>query len=499
MRKVTLQQLKKAYKQNINLTKMKKLLLLTVVAFGMLVTSCSKNEDPDPIDEEPGGAVVVSADITANTTWKADKIYLLKNNVFVTNNAVLTIEPGTIIKGDKATKGALIITRGAKIMAEGTAEKPIVFTSNVAVGGRDKGDWGGLVLLGKAPNNGGTSVSIEGISDATDKAKHGGTEAADNSGVLKYVRIEYAGIALGPDNEINGLTLGSVGSGTVIDYVSVYRSGDDAFEFFGGTVNAKHLVALATWDDDLDTDNGYSGKIQFAVVQRLASTADVSGSNAFESDNNQNGTTAAPQTNAVFANITVLGPKETSGFTAINANYQHAAQIRRNSAISIGNSVFVGYTEGVFYDDERPAAGGPNSSAALVSGASVFANNLIYGCNSRTFQIKATNATALGVITPLLSAPVNVFDPSLYAAAVYTDAYKFSPDLAATTRAGVPNFAQIGASPALTGAVWTNAKFTDAFFEKVAYKGAFGTTDWTQGWVAYNPQQLPYAIAGAVK
>ena len=479
---------------------MKKLLLLTVVALGMLVTSCSKNEDPDPIDDGgTGGAVVVSTDITASTTWTADKIYLLKNNVFVTNNAVLTIQPGTIIKGDKSTKGALIITRGAKIMAEGTAEKPIVFTSNVSVGGRDKGDWGGLVLLGKAPNNGGTSVSIEGVSDATDKAKHGGNEAADNSGILKYVRIEYAGISLGPDNEINGLTLGSVGSGTVIDYVSVYRSGDDAFEFFGGTVNAKHLVSIATWDDDLDTDNGYSGKIQFAVVQRLASTADVSGSNAFESDNNSDGTPATPQTSAAFANITVLGPKENSGFTAINANYQHGAQIRRNSAISINNSVFAGYTEGVFYDDERPKAGGPNSSAALVSGASVFINNLLYGCNSRGNQIKAYTPGALAIITPLLSAPINAYDPSLYAAAVYTDPYKFSPSVAPSARAGVPNFTQIAGSPALTGAVWTDAKFNDAFFEKVAYKGAFGTTDWTQGWVSYNSEQLPYTTPGAVK
>lgn len=472
---------------------------MTVVALGMLVSSCSKSTDPDPIDQNSDGVVTVSADITASTTWTADKIYLLKNNVYVTNNATLTIEPGTIIKGDKATKGALIITRGAKIMAVGTVDKPIVFTSNVAVGGRSQGDWGGLVLLGKAPNNGGASVAIEGISDASDKAKYGGTDAADNSGTLKYVRIEYAGIPLGPDNEINGLTLGSVGSGTTIDYVCVYRSGDDAYEFFGGSVNAKHLVAIDTWDDDFDTDNGFSGKIQFGLAQRLAATADVSGSNGFESDNNGGGTTATPQTSAVFANMTILGPKESAGFTAINANFQHAAQIRRNSAISISNSVFTGYTEGIFYDDAAPGAGLPNSSSVnYTGGLSVFANNLIYGCNSKSNQIKASSAGVLATITPLLTAN-NSFDGSLYAAAVYTDAYKFGADLAAGARAGVPNFAQIAASPALTGAVWTNAKYADAFFEKVTYRGAFGTTDWTQGWVAYNPQQLPYTTPGAVK
>lgn len=485
---------------------MKKILLFATVCLSIFVASCSKNDgDPDPNPGGGGGNVVeVNADITANTKWTADKIYLLKTKVYVTGNVTLEIEPGTIIKGDKANAGALIITRGSKIVAVGTADKPIVFTSNVAVGGRAQGDWGGLIILGKARNNIGANAPIEGISDASDKAKHGGTEDTDNSGTLKYVRIEYAGIPLGPDNEINGLTLGSVGSGTTIDYVSVYRSGDDAFEFFGGTVNAKHLVAIATWDDDLDTDNGYSGKIQFAVVQRLASTADVSGSNGFESDNNGTGTNATPQTSAVFANITVLGPREAaSGAPSVNANYQHAAQIRRNSSISILNSVFAGYTQGIFYDDAAPAIGDPNSSSVnYTSGKSVFANNMVLACNGTNQQIKASNGTILGVITPMLTAS-NVFDNTLFAGAVYTDPYKFSSDIAANTasltRQGVPNFAQVATSAALTGAIWTDAKVTDAFFEKVAYKGAFGTTDWTQGWVAYNPQQLPYTTPGAVK
>jgi hypothetical protein len=484
---------------------MKKILLFATVCLSIFVASCSKNEvDPDPNPGGGGGNVVeVNADITANTKWTADKIYLLKTKVFVTGNATLEIEPGTIIKGDKANAGALIITRGSKIQAVGTAEKPIVFTSNVAVGGRSQGDWGGLIILGRAKNNIGTSAPIEGISDASEKAKHGGTDDADNSGTLKYVRIEYAGIPLGPDNEINGLTLGSVGSGTTIDYVSVYRSGDDAFEFFGGSVNAKHLVAIATWDDDLDTDNGYSGKIQFAVIQRLASTADVSGSNGFESDNNSNGTNATPQTSAVFANISVLGPREAaSGAPSVNANYQHAAQIRRNSSISILNSVIAGFPQGIFYDDVLPA-GTENSSSNLVAGRSIFANNLVYASNNASNQqIKASTATALGLITPILTAS-STFDNTLYAGAIYTDPYKFSNDIASNTssltRQGTPNFAQLGTSVALTGAVWTDAKVTDAFFEKVAYRGAFGTTDWTQGWVAYNPQQLAYTTPGVVK
>ncbi|MFD0751335.1 hypothetical protein ACFQZS_14385 [Mucilaginibacter calamicampi] len=481
---------------------MKNILLLTVVGLGMLVSSCSKTIDDDIINPPAAENVVtVSADITTNTTWSADKIYFLKGNVFVTSNATLTIEAGTLIKGDKSTKGALIITRGAKINAVGTVDKPIVFTSNVAAGGRSQGDWGGVILLGKAPNNQGESVAIEGISDATDKGKYGGTDANDNSGTMKYVRIEYAGIALSPDNEINGLTFGSVGAGTTIDYIEVYRSGDDAYEWFGGTVNCKHLLAIDTFDDDFDTDFGFSGKVQFGLAQRLAATADASGSNGFESDNNGAGDAKTPQTSAVFSNMTILGPREANpqpSGVSINANFQHAAQIRRNSSISILNSVFAGYVQGVFYDDALPTTGTANSSNNLLSGSSVFANNIIYGTGSN--NIKASNATALGSITTLINASTNLLNDALYANAVYTDPYKFSADIAGGTRAGTPNFTQIAASPALTGAAYTNAKVTDAFFDKTGtFRGAFGTSDWSAGWASYNPQVLAYDKPGAVK
>ncbi|PJJ79794.1 hypothetical protein [Mucilaginibacter auburnensis] len=487
---------------------MKNFLLMTVVGVGLLLASCSKSNDDSVIVNPPAAesTVTVSADVTANTTWTADKIYLLKGNIFVTNNATLTIEPGTIIKGDKASKGALIITRGAKIMAVGTVDKPIVFTSNVASGGRAQGDWGGVILLGKAPNNQGPSISIEGISDATDKGKYGGTDAADNSGTMKYVRIEYAGIALSPDNEINGLTFGSVGSGTTIDYVEVYRSGDDAFEWFGGTVNCKHLLAIDSWDDDFDTDYGFSGNVQFGLAQRLAATADVSGSNGFESDNNSAGDNKAPQTAAVFSNMTILGPREAaSGNPSINANFQHAAQIRRNSSISILNSVFSGYVQGIFFDDQAPGAGDANSSSVnLTSGKAVFANNIIIGTGSNV--IKATTTAILDVITPFINSVANnnTINNSLYAGAIYTDPYKFSADIASNTaslnRQGIPNFTQVSGSTALTGAVWTSAKLNDAFFDKTGtFRGAFGATDWSAGWASYNPQALPYTTPGAVK
>jgi hypothetical protein len=476
---------------------MKKQLLLCAMSVLVFFASCSKETEEDDINPPvASNTVEITGDVAANSTWTADKIYVLKGNVFVTSNATLTIEAGTIIKGDKATKGALVITRGSKIMAVGTADKPIVFTSSIAAGARKEGDWGGVVLLGKAPNNLGTSVPIEGISDATDKGKHGGTDVADNSGTMKYVRIEYAGIALSPDNEINGLTFGSVGNGTTIDYIEVYRSGDDAYEWFGGSVNCSHLLAIDSWDDDFDTDNGFSGKVQFGLTQRLAVTADVSGSNGFESDNDAAGSNNAPQTSAVFSNMTVLGPVG-SGGSSINANFQHGAQIRRNSAISIFNSVFIGYTEGIFYDDALPAGGTANASANLVAGKSVFANNLVYNSNSKNNQIKATT---LGVVTPLLTATLaaNIFDPAVLAAAVFADPYKYSADLVAAARVGIPNFTLAATSPAATGAAFTNAKLTSGF-TSVAYKGAFGAENWAAGWASFDPQSLPYTSPGAVK
>jgi hypothetical protein len=200
---------------------------LLMVAGILSLSSCSDDPEPDPTINESGQTEVTET-ITTNTTWTADKKYLLKGNIYVQAPAELTIEPGTIIFGDKVTKGALIVTRGAKIHATGTETKPIVFTSNAPKSFRNYGDWGGVVILGKAQNNQSADQAIEGISAPTgDNGKYGiGTAAAgstetDNSGELQYVRIEFAGIALSTDNELNGLTLGSVGSATKIDHIQV--------------------------------------------------------------------------------------------------------------------------------------------------------------------------------------------------------------------------------------------------------------------------------------
>jgi len=477
---------------------MKKQLAFFYLALTFLVVGCSKNNDDEVEPVVPSGSTVeVKGDISTNTTWTADKIYQLKGFVYVTDGATLTIEPGTIIKGDKASRATLIITRGSKINAAGTVDKPIVFTSGVAAGGRREGDWGGLIILGKAPHNKGVNNNIEGGLTPTvagQEAKYiqfGGTDAADNSGVLKYVRVEYAGIPFSVDNEINGITFGAVGSGTTIDYVQVYRSGDDAFEWFGGTVNAKHLLAVGTWDDDFDTDNGYSGKIQFALAQRYRLVADQSGSNGFESDNDPDGTNATPQTSAVFSNITVVGPLAAAN-TVINGFYQHAAQIRRNSSISTFNSIFTGFPDGIYIDDTKVVTA-KATTLNYTSGRLSFENNLVYGISGQ--DIKGTNKAD---IEAGLRAS-NTFLAGTWADALLNAPFKYSSDVATGTSVGTPDFTVKAGSVAAAGAVFTNAKVTDSFFDKVTYRGAFGTENWAAGWAHFDPQSLPYTTPGAVK
>jgi len=297
--------------------------------------------------------VIVEGEITQNSTWTANHIYLIKGYLYVREGATLTIEAGTLVRGDKETKGSLIIERGARLIAEGTDSNPIVFTSNQPAGSRTYGDWGGVILCGKATIN---VPGGEAIIEGGPTSMYGGganPDDNDNSGILKYVRIEFPGIPFVPDKEINGLTLGGVGSGTTLDYIQVSYCGDDAFEWFGGTVNAKHLISFRTWDDDFDTDYGYRGMVQYGVALRDPVIADPgSGSNAFESDNGGQGSDNTPITHPIFSNISVFGPKQ-DPTTSINSNYKRALHLRRNTAINVYNSVFTGFPVGLYLDGDK--------------------------------------------------------------------------------------------------------------------------------------------------
>jgi hypothetical protein len=346
-------------------------------------TSGWANFDPENT-VYPATVTTVSADITTNTTWSG--VVKLMNKVYVKNNATLTIAPGTIIRGDKLTQGSLIITRGAKIMADGTAANPIIFTSNEAVGARNEGDWGGLVLLGLAKNNQpGGVANIEGIVPTTD-SQYGGNFDNDNSGILRYVRVEFAGIALEPNKEINGITFGSVGSLTTVDYVQVSFSGDDSFEWFGGTVNCKHLIAYRGLDDDFDCDFGFRGKVQFALSIRDKDLYDAPGdSNAFECDNDAAGSTATPKTRPIFSNVTLVGPKG-NGTTALptGEKFEKAFRLRRNSAVSVLNSLVTGWEKGLSIE-------GAPVVANLNGDTMVFVNNILTNFAQPSWSTGNTN------------------------------------------------------------------------------------------------------------
>ncbi|WP_316841169.1 hypothetical protein [Pedobacter gandavensis] len=325
----------------------------------------------------------VSGNITTNTTWDNSKVWEISGVLTVKNGATLTIQPGTYIKSTVNTTGVpngiLVIQKGSKISAIGTAENPIVFTSRYKLGDATKtpaaGDFGGIILLGDAHVNTGTKF-IEGL-PGTDYA-FGGSNESDNSGTIKYVRIEYAGFNLSADNEVNGLTCGGVGNGTTLDHIEVNYGRDDSFEFFGGSVNASYLISKAADDDNFDFDNGYNGEISFAVaIADKNSTHSLSGgssdSNGIESDNNspteQAGSyTLMPKTHPVLLNFSIIGTSTT------DAGYKFAIRNRRGAEIELYNSIITGYPSGLVFND--------GTDSFYTSGVSILDGNEFHGFNA---------------------------------------------------------------------------------------------------------------------
>jgi len=255
--------------------------------------------------------VSVVGQITQNTTWTATKRYVLSDFVLVREPAVLTIEPGTVILGGD-TRATLFITKGAKIMANGTAMRPIVFTSAKKVGSRAQRDWGGLVLFGRAPvNEPGGQAFLEGLPSQPQYA-FGGTDPHDNSGVVRYVRLEFGGYEIEANQEINGLTMGGVGDRTLIEYVQVHFNKDDAFEFFGGTVNAKYLLFTSNADDGIDYDLGWQGNVQYVVAVKTALNDENDSNFGGEGDGHPQNFDLTPRTNPQIYNVTAIGTGSTT-------------------------------------------------------------------------------------------------------------------------------------------------------------------------------------------
>jgi len=482
------------------------MLVVTVACTAILIMGCKKNDDPKPEPPEPPIVEIIDLgdgseafEIKEDITLVYPNIYNLKGWVYVTDGATLTIEPGVIIKGDKASKATLIVERGGKIMAQGTKEKPIVFTSAQVPGKRKPGDWGGLIICGRSLTNKGEQTIEGGV-----RSKHGGNNPNDNSGVLSYVRVEFAGIEYEPDNEINGITFGSVGAGTKVDHVQVSYPGDDSFEWFGGTVNAKYLVSLGCWDDDYDTDNGFSGKIQFAVALRDPLVADQSASNGFESDNDSDGSSNSPMTGAVFANISVLGPVANptnyvdqggvnGHWDASKCRFQAGLHLRRNTKMSIFNSLIAAFPIGIIIENDKGSATQTNAE----NGDLNVTNCILAGC-VKNFQDKQYWSGG------------TVYDPDVAAEDTWGYGYftrtngnnRIFATLAELKLGSNPlNLNGSGLfpqsdSPLATGADWSNPKVSSGF-DKVNYIGAFSPSEtasnnWMTGWTNFDPQNTVY-------
>lgn len=451
---------------------MKKIIFGLTALSILVAVSCKKKDDnPTPVTpvEDPNG-YVLNADITADRTLLAGKTYTMSSMVYVKTGATLTIQPGVTIKAAKG-KNALVVTRGGKIMAVGKVDSPIVFTSAETT--PTYGDWGGIVILGKATTNAsfnsvpGQGEIEGGVNNTAGDGIYGGTDDNDNSGKLKYVRIEYGGYPFQPDKELNSLTMGAVGRGTEIDYVECAYGYDDAFEWFGGTVNCKHLIAYKTLDDNFDCDFGFRGSVQFALSIVDKDQADVSGSNGFEVDNDGSGSTTTPITAPIFANVTIIGPKETST-TTINSNFKRAAHLRRNSKHSILNSVLVGYPTGILID-------GSKCGANILAGDIELKGVVVAGC-TKAFDTVGTSSTTLGSLTTFLTTTNPTWNNESKATtaeagltAPYAAAASFDPNPAAGS--------------VLTAGAATSTKLGGGFFTTTTYRGACAVGDtWWKTW-----------------
>lgn len=458
--------------------------------------SCKKDQDefiPGPGKQ----TLVLSGEITSNTTLDPSNDYVLKGRVFVKNNVTLTIAAGTTIMVDPADKmedkGALIITRGSKIAVNGDVENPVVFTSSAS--NPAPGDWVGLIVLGKAATNGiGGVMHISGMTETPD-TEFGGVDDEDNSGSIKYLRLEYTG-ALNPANEeewaidyASGLMLGGVGSKTVLENVMVKHSKDDGFQFVGGTVNGKFLISYDNGDDNFDFDRGYTGRLQFIISYRPSASKVGIRANGVESLNDKDATEVLPYTHPVISNMTIIGPAEAQQ----QGDQSQGVYIRKNTRFTIQNSIIAGYTYGglmlcpktkpylvnndvqensefrynlVNADNEAWAFNFDDGPSGVKIGPDADVANWATQTGSKTTKTRANNNELITDIAGLMFG-------GLYQAGSAPD---FRP--------------QVG-SPALKGAVFTSVgKNKDmSNMSKVTYRGALGTTDsWanTGNWANWN-------------
>jgi hypothetical protein len=421
-----------------------KTVLPVLLIGGLTLAGCSDdNGSSGPTTPDEGQVVIVNGEITSDTTWTASNEYLIQGALFVRSGATLTIQAGTTIFGDQATTGTLVIARGGRLVAQGTASAPIVFTSSAAVGSRARGQWGGLILNGYAPLNipGGEAQGEGGT------GTYGGNDPSDSSGILRYVRVEFAGIEFSPDNELNGIAFQGTGAGTACDHLQVKFNQDDGFEWFGGTTSCKYLVSTANADDSFDWTDGWTGRGQFWIAQQRGDEAD----NGFEADNNAESRDAQPRSAPRIYNVTLIGDPDTNEGTASDVGMV----LREGTGGEFRNFIVMGFKEyGVDVRDR---------SQELV-------NNGLSMANSITWQNAQGDYN--GENGRWRNDPTNV---------------RVDPELPAPYNTTSPGFQPPASSPARNGSVQVAAPPSGDFFESVNFIGAVGATDWTAGWTDFSP------------
>lgn len=430
--------------------------------------------------------VVVTANVTANTTWTRTNTYLLDAKIFVASGATLTIEPGTVIKGrpkaNPVDATALVVARGGRIDAQGTATNPIIFTaeSDLLTGNltqNDRGLWGGVVILGRARINTTSGLgNVEGIPTTEPLGTYGGTDDDDNSGILRYVQIRHCGAIVAPNVELNGLTMGAVGRGTTIEYIDVYACNDDGYEWFGGTVNTKYLISSFNDDDNFDWDEGFRGKGQFWFGIGSATV----GNQAMEMDGGTTPEDGQPYAIPELYNLTLIG----SGATSTNTLSQGLI-FRDNTGGKVYNAIIHDYRN-YAVRLETESAQSQDSAKRLAAGDLVVANSIFgtFGAGTATTALfTAPNATAGGP-APASNYTIEHITGAAQANRINTD--PLLTGISRTRNKGLDPRPAAG-SPALTGARTPPA---DGFFNTTNYIGAFSNANWARGWSAIS--QLGY-------
>lgn len=447
--------------------------LIGLLAVLVLLVACGDDstEGQDTDGDSPddgvfdceGDVCYLTGTILEDVTLTPDINWVLRGGVFIGDDeseTVLTIEPGTTIYGETSTNGMLVIRRGSKIMAEGTREAPIVFTSSKEAGDRARGDWGGIIINGRAPINGCEDGEFCESFGEGGTGYYGGDKPNDNSGVLRYVRVEFAGRILSPDNELNGIAFQGVGSGTTAEYIQVHMNKDDAVEFFGGTATIKYVLVTGMADDAFDWTDGWVGKAQFVVIQQHEDAGD----NGIEADNNAENNDSLPRSKPTLANFTIIGSPD-SEFSDIGM------LLREGTAGNLYNMLVVGFNEACL--DINHAATFTQAGTPESPGPGLTIQSSILSCQTN-FKVNNEKDKDDNAIE----------DPWSLEAwfLAQTGNQVADPKLGKPYDIENPDYAPKAGSPALSGATFPE----DNFFDKVDFIGAIDpANDWTQGWTTH--------------